>query len=99
MALEIAPGPLPVTLDGDPLDHECLHCQLALPVQHFMDRHPDKKREDLIREACELVAELVSGCGHDWNGVRPYAQLARDSLSDQIKNKFAAHERARRNRN
>jgi len=98
MAIEIARGPLPATLDGEGLDHNCLHCQLSLPVQHFIERHPDKPREDLIREACELVAELVASCGHNWSGVRPYAQLAKDVLQGEIKSKFDAHERARRER-
>jgi len=97
--IEIASGPLPTTLDGQALDHNCLHCQLALPVQHFMDRHPDKSREDLIRELCETVAELVASCGHDWPTVRPYGQLAMDSLNEAIREKFVAHDRARRNRN
>lgn len=99
MAIEIAPGPLPTTMDGEPLDHNCLHCQLSLPVQHFMDRHPEKPRDELINEACEMVAELVASCGHDWSSVRPWGQLAMDSLGEAIKSKFAAHERARRNRN
>lgn len=98
MDIEIALGPMPATLDGEQLDHNCLHCHLSLPVQHFMDRHPEKAREDLIREACEMVAELVVSCGHDWNGVKPYSRLAMDALDAEIKRKFTAHERARRTR-
>src|SRR5579872_7411976 len=57
--IEIAASAGPTTLEGEPLDHNSLHDWLALPVQHFIDKHPDKKREELIREACEVVAELV----------------------------------------
>lgn len=98
MTIEIASG-MPQTLDGEALNPNSLHSWLALPVQHFMDKHPEKTREELIREACEMVAELVASCGHEWSGVRPYGQLAMDALNEAIPAKFQAHQRARRNRN
>jgi len=97
--IEIANGSIPTTIDGEPLDHNCLHCQLSLPVQHFMDKHPDKPRDELISEVCEVVAELVSSCGHDWKSVRPWGQFAMDSLNQAIRQKFEAHDRIRRQRN
>lgn len=97
--IEIASGPQPATLEGEALNPANLHDWLSLPVQHFIDKNPDKSREDLIREACEVVAELVNSCGHDWAGVRPYGQLAMDALNEAIRAKFIAHDRARRNRN
>jgi hypothetical protein len=97
--IEIAAGTAPTTLEGEPLDHNSLHDWLALPVQHFIERHPDKTREQLIREACEVVAELVASCGHNWAGIRPYGQLAMDALHEAIPEKFKAHERVRRQRN
>lgn len=89
----------PVTLEGEPLDPTNLHDWMSLPLQHFFDKHPDKPREEIISEACEMVAELVNACGHDWNSVRPWGDLAMQSLHEAIKQKFAAHERVRRNRN
>lgn len=64
-----------------------------------MDRHPDKARDELIGEVCEVVAELVASCGHDWTTVRPWAEFAMHALNESIREKFAAHDRARRNRN
>ena len=97
--IEIAGGAMPHTLEGEPLNPANLHDWLSLPVQHFIDRNPNKSREELIREACEVVAELVNSCGHDWATVRPYGQLAMDSLNEAIPEKFKAHDRARRQRN
>lgn len=94
--VDVMTGPLPTTLEGEPLDHNCLHCQLALPVQHFIERHPDKSREDLIREACEVVAELVASCGPEWSAVESYGQLAVDALKMLVREKHKAHDRYRR---
>lgn len=99
MTIEIANSAIPRTLEGEPLDNTSLHDWLALPVQHFIEKNPGKTREALIREACEVVAELVASCGHTWSAVRPYGQLAMESLNDAIPEKFKAHDRARRNRN
>lgn len=99
MAIEIASGPLPTTLEGESLDPTNFHDWMAMPIQHYIDKNPNKSREELIREACEVVAELVASCGHDWAGVRPYAQLAMDALHETIPEKFKAHDRVRRNRN
>ena len=99
MTIELASGQMPASLDGEPLNPANLHDWLSLPVQHFIDKNPNKSREELIREACEVVAELVNSCGHDWSTVRPYAQLAMEALNGAIPEKFKAHDRARRNRN
>lgn len=98
MTIEIASA-MPATLEGEPLNPQNLHDWLSLPIQHFFDKHPDKPRDEIINEACEVVAELVNSCGHDWHSVRPWAEFAMQSLSEAIKQKFAAHDRARRNRN
>jgi hypothetical protein len=97
--IEIASGAMPTTLEGEPLDNTNLHDWLSLPISHFIDKNPSKSRQELIEEACEVVAELVASCGHDWPTVRPYGQLAMDALNQAIPEKFKAHDRARRNRN
>ncbi len=99
MTIEIATTTGPASLDGEPLNPHSLHDWLALPVQHFIDKHRDKPADELINEACEMVAELVNSCGNTWASVRPWGQFAMDSLNQAIKDKFAAHERARRQRN
>lgn len=99
MNIEIASTAQPGTLEGEPLNPNSLHDWLALPIQHFIDKHPDKPRDELITEACEVVAELVNSCGHDWPRVSRWGQFAVDSLTQSIKDKFAAHDRVRRNRN
>ena len=99
MPIEIAATTTPTTLEGEPLNPNCAHCWLSLPLQHFMDKHPDKPRDELIGEMCEVVAELVASCGHDWSGVRPWGEFALQSLNEAIKSKFVAHDRARRQRN
>lgn len=99
MTIEIANSAMPQTLEGEPLDNTNLHDWLSLPISHFLDKNPQKTREALIREACEVVAELVASCGHDWHGVRPYGQLAMEALNEAIPEKFKAHERVRRQRN
>ena len=98
--IEIASGgSAPTTLEGEPLNPKSIHDWMALPLQHFLDKHPDKPREEVINEMCEIVAELVNSCGHNWSMVEPWGRFAVDSLSQAIRDKFAAHERARRNRN
>ena len=97
--IEIASGLQPATLEGEPLNPNCTHCWMSLPLQHFMDKHPDKPRDEIISEVCEVVAELVSSCGHDWKSVRPWGQFAMDSLNQAIRQKFEAHDRIRRQRN
>lgn len=95
--IEVANSALPTTLDGAPLDHNCLHCQLALPIQHFMDKHPDKSREQLVRELTETLAELLASCSESWHGVESFGRQAVDYLDRVTRTKFAAHERYRRN--
>lgn len=97
--IEIASGLQPATLEGEQLDPGNLHDWLSLPIQHFFDKHPDKPRDAIIQEACEVVAELVNACGHDWKTVRPWGQFAMDSLNQSIRQKFEAHDRIRRQRN
>lgn len=99
MTIEIATTSTPASLNGEPLNPANLHDWMSLPLQHFLDKNPGKPPEEIINEACEVVAELVNSCGNTWAGVRPWGQFAMDSLNQAIRDKFAAHERARRNRN
>jgi hypothetical protein len=69
--------------------------QLALPIQHFIDKHPDKSREQLITEMCEVVAELVGSSTPSWADARKLAKFATDQLNDQVYLKFLAFERLR----
>lgn len=92
--IEIAAG-APRTVDGTALDHNCLHCQLSLPIQHFIERHPEKLREQLIIEVCEVVAELVGSSTPDWADARRLAKFATEQLNDQVYRKFKAFERLR----
>jgi hypothetical protein len=93
--LEIATNAPPRTVDGTALDHDCLHCQLALPIQHFIGRHPNKSREQLIIEVCEVVAELVASSTPVWYDARNMANFAVQQLNDQVYRKFQAFERLR----
>jgi hypothetical protein len=98
MTLEIMKGALPGTLEGTPLDHNSLHDQLALPIQHFIEKHPNKSKQDLVAEVCEVVAELVCSSGFDWPTVRHMGDFALQTLSQEIPRKFHIHDRIRRQR-
>lgn len=98
MMLEIMNGALPGTLEGTPLDHNSLHDQLALPIQHFIEKHPDKNTQQLVAEVCEVVAELVCSSAHDWPSVRHMGDFALQTLSQQIPRKFKVHDQIRRQR-
>lgn len=94
--LEIATdASLPRTVDGTALDHNCLHCQLALPIQHFIDRHPEKLREQLIIEMCEVVAELIGSSTPNWIDAKRLVRFANEQVHDQAHRKFQAFERLR----
>jgi hypothetical protein len=93
--IEITDTPLPTSLEGEPLDHNCLHCQLALPVQHFMTKHPEKSREDVVKEATEMVAELIASCG-EWNVVTTYRDAALDYLPALVRGKWESYQRLQR---
>ena len=82
---------LPQTVDGSRLDHQCLHCQLALPVQHFMDRHPEKSREEIVKEMAETLAELVASASPEWRATENYAQIALRAFADHVRTKFSAY--------
>jgi hypothetical protein len=90
-----AAGAAPRTVDGTALDHNCLHCQLSLPIQHFIERHPEKTRDQLIREVCEVIAELVGSSTPNWNDARKLAKFATEQVNDQVYAKFKAFERLR----
>ncbi len=87
---------LPTTLDGTPLDHNCLHCQLALPIQHFIDRHPEKSKEQIVKELSETLAEVLAVCGDSWASVQSYGRTVVNELDRTTRMKFAAHEKHRR---
>lgn len=87
---------LPTALDGTPLDHNCLHCQLALPIQHFMDRHPDKSKEQIVKELTETLAEVLAVCGDSWPAVRSYGRTVVDEIEAITRKKFQAHLEHRR---
>lgn len=93
--IEIVGSAAPRTVDGAALDHNSLHDHLALPVQHFIDRHPEKSREQLITEVCEVVAELVGSSTPSWVDARKLMRFAIDQLNDQCYLKFRAFERLR----
>jgi hypothetical protein len=95
--IEVSNTTPPKTLEGEPLDADCLHCQLALPVQHFMDKHPLKSREDLVREACEMLAELIASCGA-WSVVVTYQDTVMDYLPQIIRAKWEWFEQYQRNK-
>jgi hypothetical protein len=81
----------PKSIDGEPLDPNCMHCHLALPVQHFMDKHPEKSREDIVKEACEMLAELVASCG-GWDVVLTYQESVMDYLPQIIRSKWESYQ-------
>lgn len=87
---------LPTTLDGVPLDHNCLHCQLALPIQHFMDRHPEKSKEQIVKELAETLAEVLASCGDNWGAVESYGRAVILHLDAMTRVKFRAHVANRR---
>jgi hypothetical protein len=93
--IEIVNTAMPQTIDGEKLDHNCLHCVLALPVQHFIDRHPDRTREQLITEVCEVVAELIGSSTPHWGEARSLRQFAVEQINKQVYRKFEAFERLR----
>ena len=86
----------PRSIDGEPLNPNCLHCYLALPVQHFMDKHPEKSREEVIKEACEMLAELVASCGA-WDVVTTYRESVMDYLPQIIRAKWESYQEYLRN--
>lgn len=87
---------LPTTLNGEPLDHNCLHCQLALPIKHFMARHPDKSKELIVKEMVETLAELLAVTGDSWSAVESYGRQAVYDLEHQTRVKYRAHLEHRR---
>lgn len=93
--IEVVGTAAPRTVDGFALDHNSLHDHLALPIQHFIDKHPEKSREQLITEVCEVVAELVGSSTPSWPDARKLAKFATDQLNDQVYLKFRAFERLR----
>lgn len=82
--------------DPNARDHNCLHCQLALPIQHFIDKHPDVTREELIRQAAEMIAELIGSATPEWTDARRLLRYAVQELHDQVPRKFSAFEEMRR---
>ena len=85
---------IPRTAEGQALDHNCLHCWLALPVQTFMDRNPKATAEQLIGQAAELVAELVAhAAGSNERQLERWRRYAQSALQDWVTNKAAAHGR------
>lgn len=88
---------IPRTTDDSPLDPNCLHCQLALPIQHFIAKHPEKSYEDLIREACESVAELVAATG-DWAVAVTYREAVMDYMPMIIRAKWESLQAYQRNK-
>lgn len=93
--IEIVASGAPRTVDGTALDHNCLHCQLALPIQHFIERHPEQTRDQLITAVCEVLAELVGSSTPDWIDARKLARFATEQLNEQVYRKFKAFERLR----
>lgn len=95
--LQVSNTQPPKSIDGEPLDPNCLHCQLALPVQHFMDRHPEKSREDVVKEACEMLAELIASCG-SWDVVVTYLDSAEEYLPQIVRAKWESFQEYQRNK-
>jgi hypothetical protein len=98
MTLEIMNCALPGTLEGTPLNQNSLHDQLALPIQHFIEKHPGKSQRELVAEVCEVVAEMVCSTGYDWPSVRHMGDFALQTLSQEIPRKFQVHDQIRRKR-
>jgi hypothetical protein len=93
--LERATGTAPQSIDGEPLNPNSLHDWLCLPIQHFMDRHPEKTREQLVREVCEIVAELIGSSTPHLVDARRLGRMAADELRAQVDRKFRSFERLR----
>ena len=85
---EVAPGQAPKSVDGQALDRNSLHDWLALPVQHFMDQHPNKTRQELINEVAEVMAELIGSSTTNWRDALRMTDRAKRHLEDQVGRKW-----------
>ncbi len=93
--IEVAVNGPPKTVGGEALDPNSLHDWLALPIQHFIDGHPHKSRDELIGELCEVLAELIGSSTPSWVDARKLTRRAIDQMQEQVQRKFKAFERLR----
>lgn len=95
--LRVEPGKLPQAVDGQALDSNSLHDWLALPVQHFIDRHPEKSRQQLINEVTEVVAELIGSSTSEWRDALRMTDRAKRHLEEQVGRKWRTFVQLRAN--
>jgi len=88
-------GAPPRAVDGSQLDPSNLHDWLALPIQHFMDKHPEQTREEILDNMAEVLAELIGSSTPSWLDARRLLKRTVDCLTEQTQRKFKAFERLR----